>query len=283
MTEDLLRAAPRCILGFAGRRGPLVSPMAFWSDGVSLWMTTSASSVKAERLGGTTDGEATIVEPGARERRCAVYVPGLEDGDEGLAIEGTARVFSVQDPVGLVTHWPTIAAAMAALAVKNAASLAGYAIDLPRTPLRWLPTNRVVVRVRMDRLQVVRPPAVTAGIAPALPGVVPPDVRRALAGRRHVAVATEGAGGIKVRPAAWGAGFALDFGPRVRVEPGVPAAVTVDADPRKRPSGVIGLALHGQIVEGPRLEAVRATWWNGFDVSGALIPSRPAGGIVLPD
>jgi hypothetical protein len=282
MTDDVLRGAVRCMLAFSGEHGPLLSPMAFWSDGASLWMATSASSFKVQRF--------------ARESRCAVYVQGREAGSRGVVIDGTARVFSLDDPVGLATHWPTISAAMAALAVKNSAALTGYALDLPGTPLRWLPTNRVAVRVRMDRLHAVAVPPAAPGIAPALPGVVPPDVRRGLAGRRQVVVATEASGRMRIQPATWGAGYSLEFAEGPGVPAGASAVVGLDSDPRARPRQVLGLSLHGTIAHEraagpgaraesgrPVLRAERATWWHGFDVSGARIPERPAGGIVLPD
>jgi hypothetical protein len=301
VAEELLRTAPRCVLAFVGERGPLLSPMAFWSDGAALWMVTSASSVKARRLGARRRGD---------EARCGVWIPptdqpgalddagvGGEDGGgaRGLVISGRARVFSLDDPVGLATHWATLSAAIAALSVKNAASMAGYALDLPWIPTRWLPTNRVVVRLRMERLRPRALPAVGPGIAPALPNVVPPDIRRVLAGQRHVVFAAgNDEDDLYVAPAVWGAGFALDFGDdRLPVAPGTPSVVAVDADPRSRPSQVMGMAVHGRIVGpdpsrprargGPRLDAERATWWRGFDVSGAQILARPAGGIVLPD
>lgn len=278
MTTDLLREATRCMLAFSGEHGPLLSPMAFWSDGASLWMSTSASSFKVQRF--------------AKESQCAVYVHGPDEDSRGVVIDGSARVFSLDDPIGLATHWPTISAAMAALAVKNSASLAGYALDLPRVPLRWLPTNRVAVRVRMDRLHAVAPPLPGPGIAPALPGVVPPEIRRGLAGKRQVVVATDQSGMLRIRPATWGAGFSLELSAGPDVPAGTPVVVGLDLDVQSRPSQIVGLSLHGTIESQARagagdgkpvLRPERATWWHGFDVSGAQIPTRPAGGIVLPE
>lgn len=297
MTEHLLRSGRRCMLAFAGSGGPHVTPMAFWSDGTSLWMTTSASSLKAKRLGapGVTAADGAPPE----QTPCAVYIPPTtSDGQaeaepaqaaadgrpaRGLVIEGGARVFTVDDPVGLALHWPFVSAAMTALAVKNAPSLAGYARDLPRTPLRWLPNNRVAIRVRIERLRPVEVPLPGRGIAPALPGVVPPDIRRTLAGRRDVVLASGTGAKVTAQPAAVGAGFALDVGTGPPLVIGAPAVIALDAEPSGRPSEVVGLALHGTIGADGRLDAERAVWWEGFDLSGARIPRRPAGGIVLPD
>lgn len=272
------------MLAFAGAQGPHMTPMAFWSDGTALWMTTSASSLKAKRL--TAPGVTAADGAPPDEPTCAVYIPPLPDADDaqrGLSIEGSARVFSVDDPIGLALHWPFVSAAMTALAVKNAPSLAGYARDLPRTPLRWLPNNRVAVRVRIERLRPVEVPEPGRGIAPALPGVVPPDIRRALAGRRDVVVATMVGHELTAQPAAMGAGFALDVGTGEPLVPGTPAVAVLDAELSGRPSEVVGLALHGEIAAGSKLHAQRAVWWEGFETSGARIPQRPAGGIVLPD
>lgn len=301
MSDDVLRAARRCMLAFAGERGPLVTPMAFWSDGASLWMATSASSVKAQlaQKAGYPGGVDTL----AHETACAVYIPpvaedipvaedapvstvratGAHGFARGLVIHGSARIYTVDDPVGLALHWPVISTAMAALAVKNAASLTGYALDFPRTPLRWLPTNRVAIRVRMERVRPVAPPVPGPGIAPALPGVVPSDIRRVLAGQRQVALATGEGEDVTVQPAVLGAGFALEVEDPSSIMPGMPAVVAMDADPADRPAHVMGLALHGLIAQGPTLAAERATWWHGFDISGARIPERPAAGVVLPD
>ena len=306
MTDELLRTARRCVLALPSERGPIVSPMAFWSDGASLWMTTSASSAKVERLAAPTPDaspdDADVADEdsadGAKETSCAVYIApddAVSDAvptSRGLSIDGSARVYTLDDPVGLAVHWPVVSAAMAALAVKNAASLTGYAMDLPRTPLRWLPTNRVAIRVRMHHIRPVVPPSVVdrmastqpgPGIAPALPGVVPSDIRRALAGQRRAVVALGGSGPVRLQPALVGAGLALDVGGGPSLPTGMPAVLVLDADPRGRPSDVRGLALHGTITPGPALDAERATWWRGFDVSGARIPRQPAGGIVLPD
>ena len=302
MTDDLLRTARRCVLALPVERGPIVSPplvmpMAFWSDGASLWMATSASSVKVQRLAGRTAEAASddtevaddVSADGPRETSCAVYIAPDDPGSEhvpisrGLSIDGTARVYTLDDPVGFAVHWPVVSAAMAALAVKNVASLTGYALDLPRTPLRWLPTNRVAIRVRMHHIRPVVPPPVTEGIAPALPGVVPSDIRRALAGQRRGVVAIGGTDPVRLQPVVVGAGLALDVGGGPSLTPGMRAVLALDADPGGRPSDVRGLALHGTITPGAALDAERATWWRGFDVSGARIPRQPAGGIVLPD
>jgi hypothetical protein len=269
MTPDpqpLLDARRRCLLGFSGASGPLLAPMAYWSDGAHLWMTTSASTVKAARL--------------RRDGRCAVWVPG---GGEGVRATGEARVFSAADPAALVLHGAAIATAMGALAVSNASSIAGYVQDAARVPTRFLPHNRVVLRVRLSDAEVVPEPAAPPGIAPALPGVVPADVRRVVGGQRRVVVAVED-GHLQVLPAVWSAGFRLTVPAGAQLPAGAPAAVVVDVDPEHRPTGVVGVSLRGTLTAAGALDAERVTWWEGFDVTSADVPrASGSSGIVLPD
>jgi hypothetical protein len=266
--QAVLDSRRRCLLAFAGVNGPILSPMAYWSDGAHLWMTTSGSGVKAERL--------------ARDGSCAVYVAGA-DG-VGASARGTARIFSAADPLGLVLHGPAITAAMAALAASNASSLGGYVQDAARVPLRFLPHNRVIVRVRLDDLQTFEEPAVPAGVAPALPTIVPSDIRRVLSGERRVVLAVGGPE-LRIAPAVWGAGFALTLPAGVPVPEGTRVAAVLDADPEGRPTEVVGLSLRGAVAADGRLVPERATWWEGFALTSADVPPAAVGrsGIVLPD
>lgn len=264
--DEVFDRSSRCVLGFAGRRGPLIAPMAFWFDGASLWMSTPAASVKARAL--------------RRRPQCGVYVPSPGDG-AGVVARGTARVFGLHDPVGLIVHGGVISAAMAALAARNTGTILGYVQDARHVPARFRPRNRVVVRVALDDLRPVPPPPPAIGIAPALPLVVSPAVRRALAGQRLVSLASAAPGGeVTVRPATWGGGFALQLPPG---EPAVAgqAAAYLGTDPGNRPTAVMGLSLIGEVEDG-RLHARRATWWEGFALTTVDLPSAAAT-LTLPD
>ena len=266
---DVLDRAGRCVLAFSGRRGPVVSPMAFWADGASLWMATPAQSVKAAAL---------------RERpECAVHVPAPAGLGEDAVLTGHARVFGLHDPVGLALHGPMISAAMTALASRNTGTILGYVQDVRHVPQRFRPHNRVVVRVRIQSSRTVPPLQPGPGIAPALPTVVAPEIRRALAGRRLVTLATQDVGGrVEAGPAVWGAGYSVrGVGGRPPAD-GVHAAVHVGADPEGRPTDVVGLTLSGALVDG-RLEPVRATWWDGFTLRTADVPPPARSSVVLPD
>jgi len=279
--EDLVGDAARCVLAVHARQGPrqgpCLSPMALWSDGTALWMSAPAGSAVIEAL--------------LRRPDCVLYVPPAKVGERATVVRGRARVFGLGDPVGLVLHAPTVATAMAALAVHNAPSLAGYVQDAARVPRRLTPRNRVAVKVSVLGLRAMDPPVAGPGIAPALPTEVPPDVRRALAGERRavLAVSDEGPDGeLLVAPVIWGAGMVLS-GPPVAGLPsaggasaGAPAALAVTSDPSPRPTATVGLVLAGRLVA-DRFTPTCATWWHGFDMDTADVAPRPAGGIVLPD
>jgi hypothetical protein len=137
--------------------------------------------------------------------------------------------------------------------------------------------------VRIDRVRTLPRLEPAPGVAPALPTVVSPEIRRAVAGRRHVSVATEDPGGdVVVGPAVWGAGFALQFPPGDAPAQPARAAVQVGADPQGAPGDVAGLTLYGTLADG-RLSPERATWWEGFRLQSADIPPPSRSAVVLPE
>jgi hypothetical protein len=281
--DRLLDDATRLVLAWPGRTVPLTAPMAFWWDGRHVWMSTPGDSAKARAL--------------RRDPRCALHVgapdgadPGSPDAGRGEVLVGDARVYHLGDPVGLAVHGGVLAAAQTALMVKQTPSMLGYVVDAGRIPARFLPTNRVLVRVTVRDRQPVRSPDPGPGIAPALPTEVPPEVRRLLAGRRRVvlALADDEAGGAGVRllPATWGAGFALQLPEGEAPADGTPATAVLDHDPGFRPSEVAGVALSGTLSTAgpaPRLLPATVRWWDGFRFDRAELAARPADAIVLPD
>lgn len=265
--DEVLDRSTRCVLGFSGRRGPLIAPMAYWFDGAALWMSTPAASVKAKAL--------------RRRPQCGVYVPRPGGNGAGVVARGTARVFGLHDPVGLTVHGGVISAAMAALAARNTGTILGYVQDARHVPARFRPRNRVVVRVALDDLRVVAAPPPGTGVAPALPLVVAPAVRRALAGQRLVSLAAaQPTGAVTVGPATWGGGFALQLPPGEPPVTGT-AAAYLGTDPGNRPTAVMGVSLTGDVEDG-RLRARRATWWEGFALTTVDLPTATAT-LTLPD
>ncbi len=249
--ELALGRGSRCLL--VTRQEPIAAPLAYWFDGTSAWMAPPASSPFVAAL--------------ERDPGCTLWV-------DGILAEGVARVFSLRDPLGLAIHSPTLAAAMAALATTNASTIAGYVQGAARQPSRLRPGNRVGLRVSIADAERAGPPPMPPGIAPALPTVVPADVRRALAGRRDVLLATaEG-----VTRAMWAAGFTLTVPNGFPLEPGTEAVAALDADG-------LGISLAGTVTPGPALRPQHASWWHGFAVAEAGVPEPAAtpGGITLPD
>lgn len=265
--HELLDRSRRCLLALPAPDGPFVAPMAHWSDGAHLWMASAASPLRSGSL---------------HDAPCAAMV-AAEGGSPTVTVRGTARTFRAADPVGALLHGPAIAGAMAALAASQAPALGSYLQDAARAPSRWAPQNRVAVRLRLDAVALVEPPVPPPGVAPALPTVVPSDVRRVLGGRRQVAVVVE-AERLEVLPAAWGAGFSLLLPSGRHLRPGARVTVVVDDAPTPPPDAV-GLALRGRVTPTGALAPERATWWEGFDVRSAEVPRSPAAasGIVLPD
>lgn len=270
--RTLIDEQRRCLLGFPTSAGPVLVPMAYWSDGEHLWMSTARSSMKARHL---------LTHP-----ESVVYVPGGGEGP-GAVARGRVRIFRAGDPVGLLFHGAAIAGAMAALAVSNASSML-YAQDVTSEPASWAPPNRVVLRLRLDDVDAVAIPPSGPGVAPPLPSVVPSDVRRAVAGRRSVTLAADdGPAGVRIVPGEWGAGFSLTLPPGTSLAAGTRAAAVVEADSEARPASALGLALRGTIDERGALVPELATWWHGFRLEAAEVPpaarSGATSGIVLPD
>jgi len=258
------RPGGRAVGGAA--RPPVVTPVAFWFDGAGLWCTVPGDGLEVAALD--------------RDPACAVHVPPLEPGGVGAVVAGRSRVFSLRDPRGLLLHSPTLLTALAALGLRSVARVADRAAAGLRSPARALPEGRVAVRVRVEHVVAARALTPAAGIAPPIPTVVPPDVRRLLAGRREVIVATSAADGLSVQPAVWGPGLALT------PAPGSPLAMTGAATVSVQGDDDAGIALEG-VLAGGRLRPERVRWWSARSHGAAEVPASGAAGalgsITLPD
>jgi len=261
-----LDAADRGLLAVAGRRGPLLTPMAAWWDGAALWMTTSADAAKVEVL--------------RRDPRCAFAVVPHRDAPGALAT-GTARILGPDEPLRLALHAPPIAGALTALALRNVPAVADYARRAALVPSRWRLDQRVVLRVAVEQLDPLLPPPHVLGVPPALPTELPREVRRKVGGRREVMVAVEGAP-PQLHAASWAGGHTLAFPHDTTLPPRARAAVAVDAD-AGRPSQVTGVVLHGTLERDGALAVDRATWWQGFTLETVDVAPASAAGITLPD
>jgi hypothetical protein len=258
MTLDpKLAEATRCLVAFRAVVGaPRFVSLPCWSDGEALWLALAGSDPVVGAL--------------RRAPTCEVWIG---DPSAGLAATGLARIFDAADPLGLLTHGPVIVLAMAAVAVRH-----------PRAVARaWLPLRQlalpVAVRLALSELRAVEdvaPPH--PGIAPALPDVIPADVRRRLSGLRDVVVAGEGVSGLRIEHATWSAGFVLAGD--LPASRGASIAVAVQADSRQ---GAIGVALSGELDARGALRPARASWWHGLRSGTAPLSTPPPGAVILPD
>ena len=267
MAANPLADALRCCLAVAlPAAPPLLAAQAFWSDDRELWMALPVGVPEVAALRSTSAASAWVADP---------------DGGPGVVVSGEARLFGAADPAGLVWHGPALLAAVSALVLKTPSGLLGLAQDVASVSPRWLLAERAILRLRIDARVDVTPPVPTPGIAPALPPTLPSPVRRALAGRRDVVLGVGGADGVRISPAAWGAGFALTAGDGDDLPARVPATAFVEATARRQ-SGLVGVALHGEL-DGGRLRPSHATVWQGYERSTVEVPAPPAGAVVLPD
>ena len=264
---DILDVAGHCVLAFVERGEPILVPLAFWSDGSALWLSLQSDSREVAAL--------------RRNASSAVYVARDED-TVATIVRGQPRVFGLHDPVGLALHGAVISTAMGALLAHHAGEVAGFVQDATRVPARLLPRNRVAVRIPIDTRSDVPRPDAGPGVAPALATVIPASVRRAVAGRRQVALATITNGRLDVGPAAWSAGYRLTVPPQRRLDIGSSAAILVHTDPQNRPTATAGLVLSGVIGSGGVFKPERATSWSGFELRTVDVPTERRG-IVLPD
>lgn len=245
--EAQLASAARCLLAYDSLEGPQLVPLACWSDGDALWMTPPSS--------------APVVEALRRVPECAV---GIQNGT-GLVATGIARVYASNDLLGLLVHGPIIAVAVTALAVRHPREVAQS----------WLQIRQpVAVRVAIDEVQHAQGPPLPPGIAPALPEVIPAEVRRRTCGVRRVVVASDGPRGLHIWPASWVAGFVLSGD--LPVKPDAPVAVAVEG-------GGASVVLSGRLDARRTLRPARASWWDGARSGSAALSPTPRGGLRLPD
>lgn len=249
--DPQLAEVTRCLIALSSAQGtPQFVSLPCWSDGEALWLARTGADPVAQALTSTPD--------------CAVWMGGAGQA-AGLEATGLARVFGVGDPLGLLIHGPVVAVAMAALAAHHPREVTSA----------WLPLRPpVAMRLALSELRTAEPPPAGLGIAPALPEVVPADIRRHLSGRRDVIVAAERASGLRVERAIWSAGFALDGD--LPVAPGASIVVAVE-------DGAVGAALSGELDARGALRPAQASWWSGPRSGSAPLPPPPRGAVTLPD
>jgi hypothetical protein len=283
--RDLLGRARIGMLAINGRL-PLVNPAAFHFGGGTLWMTTSRHAAKLT-LTRRDPRAAFLVTPGPRSQEHGVLLQGLLEAYDPRSLRSGLRA---------ALQGPGFALNLAGYALKNAAFIGGYVMDLASIPAEWWPHNRVLLRLRPDRVTLV-PPLATPPAAPARVPDAPATVASAVARHRSAQLCWV----VDGRPLLASAGWALD-GPDALAllpahvprppRPGVPAALVVEHHHPYRATRMLGLCIRGRLWPEPaaraaivaryqddlpgggtalRLVAARVTWWRGFQVGTRLV------------
>src|SRR5437588_8898018 len=124
--RGLLTRARIGMLALSAARPPLVNPAAFHFGGGALWMTTSRHAARLALA--------------RRDPRAAFLVsPEARDG-HGLLLHGLLETYDPRSPrsqLQAALQGPGFALNLAGYALKNAAFIGGYLLDLPRIPHEW--------------------------------------------------------------------------------------------------------------------------------------------------
>lgn len=285
---------PRQLLGHAKigmlavkDRLPLVSPAAFHFGGDAVWMTTSRHAVKLV-LARRDPRAAFLVASGARR------------GASGVLLQGMLETYdprSPRDDLRAVMQGPSLALSLAGYALKNAAFIGGYVLDLARIPAEWWPQNRVLLRLKPDRVSLL-PPLPVPPARPERVSSVPGQVAHAVSRHREAQLCWVIGGLPVLASAAWtldGPDLLAWLPGNVPRPPrsGVSAALVIEHHHPFRATRMLGLCLRGKLELEPgakatiaqryggdlpedgcalRLQVARVTWWRGFEVR-----SRAAG------
>lgn len=293
--QRALLSAARIGMLAIGARPPLVNPAAFHFGGGALWMTTSRHAAKLT-LARRDPRAAFLVTPEPRGRTHGVLLQGLLEAYDPRSVGSGVRA---------ALHGPGFALNLAGYALKNAAFIGGYLLDLASIPAEWWPHNRVLLRLVADRVTLVPPLTPPAADPERVPGV-PAQVAQAVARHRTAQLCWISGG----RPVLASSVWALD-GPDALVwlpahvprppRDGAQAALVIEHHHPYRATRMLGLCLRGRLRADPaagaavaarydmpepadgtglRLEAARVTWWRGFEVRTVpLTRAVPAVGV----
>lgn len=282
--ERLLKKSRIGMLAVHGERLPLVNPAAFHYGSGSIWITTSRHAAKLALT--------------RRDPRIAFMV---DSGGWGLLLQGTVEVYdpvSVSGPIRAALDAPRFLAGLAGYAIKNAAYVGGYLVDIAAVPRDWWPQNRVVLRLRPERARAMSSLAVPPATPATLAGV-PGTVARALARVGPAYVCWYQSGWPALAPGLWTSaptGLRAWLPPGSLVPPGgsVRAAVVVESHPSYRATRMQGACMRGRLTREPEaedevgqrygvdladggrglcLEPSRVTWWRGFEVDTTTLPA----------
>lgn len=278
--RQLLGHAKIGMLAVKGRL-PLVSPAAFHFGGDAIWMTTSRHAVKLV-LARRDPRAAFLVASGARR------------GASGVLLQGMLETYdprSPRDDLRAVMQGPSLALSLAGYALKNAAFIGGYVLDLARIPAEWWPQNRVLLRLKPDRVSLL-PPLPVPPARPERVSSVPGQVAHAVSRHREAQLCWVIGGLPVLASAAWtldGPDLLAWLPGNVPRPPrsGASAALVIEHHHPFRATRMLGLCLRGKLELEPdakatiaqryggdlpedgcalRLQVARVTWWRGFEV-----------------
>jgi hypothetical protein len=260
LTSDAADILARASIGMLALRAggathgaPLVNPAVFSVAAGSVWMTTSRYAAK------------TMI--AKRDPRAAFLVDG---GNQAVLLRGTLEVFdplSLSSQVRSLLEGPGYILGMAGYALRNAPYMAGYALDLARLPRQWMPYNRVVLRLRISRSEVIESPAFPSAQAARVPAVSA-EVSRRLAGvARGYACWIDGATPV-ISPAYWEVdqGTLLVAPTNRRPRAGDPGAIVIEWHHPFRPSMMVGACVRGTF--GATADPAAVAERYGLDPSG---------------
>jgi hypothetical protein len=238
LTESARRILGQASIGMLALRAgpahvaPLVNPAVFSFAAGSLWMTTSRYAAK------------TII--ARRDPRAAFLVDGAT---QSVLLRGTLEVFdplSLASQVRAALEGPSYLLGLAGYALRNAPYVAGYVLDLARLPRAWMPYNRVVLRLRVSRVDVLDAPEFPAAQAARVPHVAA-EISRRLAGvARGYACWIEN-GSPLISPAFWEVerGIVSVAATERKPRQGAAAALVIEEHHPFRPSLMVGVCLRG--------------------------------------
>lgn len=276
-SRSLLGSARIGMLALSTRPYPVVNPAAFVFSGDSVWMTTSRFAAK--------------IGMARRDPRAAFMV--VRHG-RSVLLQGLLEAYDPRSPSSALRalfDGPRFALGMTGYALKNAAYIGGYMVDITGVPREWWPHNRAVLRLRVERSRALVAGTATAGRPDVLVGA-PSAVARGV-GKESAAILCwlqRGAVGPHMVPVLWAADAedVLVWVPDGVPPPpaGAPAGVVVEYHHQFRATRMLGACPRGRLEydeaarpaleeryqvelgagQGFRLRTRRVTWWQGFGV-----------------
>jgi Pyridoxamine 5'-phosphate oxidase len=281
-SRRLLGSARIGMLGLSAGTFPVVNPAAFWYSGDSVWMTTSRFAAKL--------GMAR------RDPRAAFIV---ERDGHSVLLQGVLDAYDPRNPSSAVRaalEGPRFALSMAGYAVKNAAFIGGYMLDVAGVPREWWLHNRVVLRLRADRARTLVSEVARAQRGDRIFGA-PAAVAKGTERESEAILCwtRSGGHGPQLLPVLWAVEDRdlVAWVPEGLPHPadGYAGAAVVEYHHPFRATRMVGACPRGRFHHYPgaraaiearyevelgegiglRLRTRRVTWWRGFDVSTTAV------------